>query len=193
MKRYSPRHIMLMTGVAIMFEGIAKDVSERVLNLIRMIADETVKAAREGNVAYATMSGLEKLFEEGELETLFQILPVVVLVSDEIRELNAKEFVSPVYGLTAEADQYFRNQPKYTPAKKYRIFGADVDMKQNLFKYIVNDEANNDSAIVEVVTSLDGVINQFSMMPWGNETHMTVDSGLNLATWKRRSRNAPWE
>ena len=67
-----------------MFEGIAKAVSERVLNLIRMISDETAKAATEGNVAYTTMPGLEKFFEEDELETLFQTLPFVVLVSDEI-------------------------------------------------------------------------------------------------------------
>jgi hypothetical protein len=152
-----------------------------------------MQAAREGSVAYAAMAGLDTILENKELELIFEPLPFVVLVSDEVRELNAKDFVSPESGLSSEADQYFKKKPKYTPVRKYKIYGNDTDMKENLFKYIIKDEESNDSALVEIVANLGGVINHFMMMPWGNESHIAVDSVLNHVTRVRRSRDAPWE
>lgn len=192
-RRYSPLRTMYLTGAAAaMPESFAKDISERILNKFAEAMSGTTQAAKEGAFAYVRLGALEDIFEDAELDHFFRVMPIVVLVSHEVRELNAKEYISPEHGLTPEAEQYFENKPKYTPSITYRIIGSDSEMKEGMFKYIIKDEVGNDSAIIDVVANLDGANNHFTMLPWGEETHVGIDSSMNLVIQSRRSRSAPW-
>lgn len=170
-----------------------QNLSDRIQVRLQEVVAATVAAASKGEVIYARLGDLGSILKSEEVDLIFSALPCVVLVTDEVRTITAQDYMSIAGELTPEAHEYLQNGLKYTPVRAYKIIGNEADLLENMFRYIVNDERDNNSAIIEISARLDGASNNFVMFPWGNELHTAFDASGHSSVKMRRNREAGWE
>jgi hypothetical protein len=173
-----------------MQSAIDAAILERVTSILGELTEPARAHDRYLGVRFFDFTAISRIILPSMLDGLFED-HASVAYWDNIEVLEPKHFMSPPAGLSASAERWFSGRSKYTPKRSYYIAGGNIELKEKCFNKLTLDEQICD-ALIEINVHLGSSNYNYTQMPWGAETVITVSDDCKTTFMRRESRNHPW-